>query len=104
MRKFIIKNIFLILSFSLIIIVPGCYYIREGYSLVRIYSSANKIDAELKRNDIQDNERELLLHVKQIRRYAVDKLGLKENKNYTTYSNLDRDYLVNVLSACEPDS
>ena len=42
--------------------------------------------------------------VADIRRFAMTELGLKENKNYTRYVQLDRDYLAAVVSASEKDS
>ena len=42
--------------------------------------------------------------VNDIRRFAMEELGLKESKNYTRYVELDRDYLAAVVSACARDS
>jgi predicted aminopeptidase len=39
-----------------------------------------------------------------IRRFAVEELGLRESKNYTRYVELDRDYLAAVVSASAKDS
>ena len=39
-----------------------------------------------------------------IRRFAMEDLGLQESKNYTRYVALDRDYLAAVVSACADDS
>jgi predicted aminopeptidase len=39
-----------------------------------------------------------------IRRFAVEELGLKMSKNYTRYVHIDRDYLAAVVSACAVDS
>jgi predicted aminopeptidase len=39
-----------------------------------------------------------------IRRFAMEELGLKESKNYTKYVELDRDYLAAVVSASAKDS
>jgi predicted aminopeptidase len=37
------------------------------------------------------------------RQFAVDSLGLQAAKSFTTFSQLDRDTLVLVLSAAYPD-
>ena len=42
--------------------------------------------------------------VADIRRFAMEELGLKASKNYTRYVELDRDYLAAVVSACAADS
>jgi predicted aminopeptidase len=42
--------------------------------------------------------------VRDIRRFAMEELGLKESANYTKYVELDRDYLAAVVSAAARDS
>jgi predicted aminopeptidase len=42
--------------------------------------------------------------VQEIRRYAVEEIGLEQNKNYTRYLELDKDYIVDVVTACAADS
>jgi predicted aminopeptidase len=42
--------------------------------------------------------------VHDIRRFAMEELGLKESRNYTNYVELDRDYLAAVVSASAKDS
>jgi predicted aminopeptidase len=42
--------------------------------------------------------------VRDIRRFAMEELGLKESANYTRYVELDRDYLAAVVSASARDS
>ncbi len=42
--------------------------------------------------------------VQDIRRFAMEELGLEMSKNYTRYVNIDRDYLAAVVSACAADS
>ena len=42
--------------------------------------------------------------VEDIKRFAMEELGLQKSKNYTRFVELDRDYLAAVVSACEADS
>jgi predicted aminopeptidase len=42
--------------------------------------------------------------VGEIRRYATEVIGLQTNRNYTRYLELDRDYVVDVVTACAADS
>lgn len=51
-----------------------------------------------------DDERVFAEQVEDIRRFAVNELGLSESKNYTRYVELDRDYLAAVVSASAKDS
>jgi predicted aminopeptidase len=42
--------------------------------------------------------------VQDIRRFAMEELGLRESRNYTRYVEIDREYLAAVVSACAQDS
>ena len=54
--------------------------------------------------DSSDEDRLFVQRVENIRRFAMEELGLKASKNYTRYVSLDRDYLAAVVSACADDS
>jgi predicted aminopeptidase len=84
--------------------LSGCYYITEGCNLISVYSKAKDINTVLKEPNLPQDERDLLLLVKDIKAFAVNELGLKDNKNYTTYVKLDKNYLVDVVAACTADS
>ena len=49
-------------------------------------------------------DRLFVQRVENIRRFAIEDLGLKESKNYTRYVELDRDYLAAIVSASAKDS
>ena len=60
---------------------------------------------ELAKNDAVSEEEKLFVQkVNDIRRFAMNDLGLAESKNYTRYVELDRDYLAAVVSASAKDS
>lgn len=42
--------------------------------------------------------------MKDVRRFAVEDLGLAENRNYTTFKRTPSDHLATVVSACPADS
>ncbi len=95
------KTIILLLT---IILLSSCYYVTQGYNLLNTYSKAEKIDKIIKKENLPKDEKELLLLVKDIKKYAVNTLGLKKNKNYTKYIQHKRNYLVDVVYACKTDS
>lgn len=82
----------------------NCYLLKQGIYILDYNRKAVDIDSMLR--DSSDNAKlvEFLETVKEIRRYATDSVGLKKNKNYYKYVKTDRDYLVNVLSACDKTS
>lgn len=99
--KKIIVSIFISL---LLLCLCGCYYITEGCNLIHIYSKAKDIDSILEKQDLPQDDRELFILVKNIKTFASSDLGLRDNNNYSTYVKIERDYLVDVVSACASDS
>lgn len=71
--------------------------------MVRHMSSARDIDEVLKDGNLPLGSRNMLLLVKEVKKYAVETIGLKDDKNYSKYVEIERDYLVDVVSACEKD-
>lgn len=52
--------------------------------------------------NLDPDTKDFLLQVEDIRNFAIEELGLGENKNYTTYLELDQDVLAWIVSACDP--
>ncbi len=98
-----IKKYILILT-VIIILLSGCYYISEGYNLLTTYSKAKDIDKIIEKGNISEDEKEFFLIIKKIKDYAVNNLGLKKNKNYSKYIRIDKNYLVDIVTACDSDS
>jgi predicted aminopeptidase len=91
----------------LLIIIPllsNCYYVTQGYNLVNTYSKAKKIENIIKEKDIAQEEKKFFLLIQKIKNYSVNKIGLVNNKNYTKYISLNKNYLVDLVTACEKDS
>ncbi len=85
----------------------GCYVSRAAYEEARILSRRQPI-AKLAADTSAASAAELVTRAKlalvvAARTFAVDSLGLKAGKSFTTYSRLDRDTLVLVLSAAYRD-
>jgi len=85
----------------------GCYISRAAYEEARILSRRQpiaRLAADTSANAKTDAAtRAKLGLVVAARRFAVDSLGLNAGKSFTTYSRLDRDTLVLVLSAAYRD-
>jgi len=89
-------RIFLIIIFSGCALFPGCYTIKQGVTLLGYLNRAIPLEKT-------DNE-EFVNLVNDIRKFAMEELGLAMSKNYTRYVELDRDYLAAVVSASAKDS
>ncbi|MDR2210719.1 MAG: aminopeptidase [Spirochaetaceae bacterium] len=84
-----------------ILVFSGCYTLKQGAVMLGYLGKA----VPLENLDAADAEtRAFIRRVADIRRFAMEELGLRESKNYTRYVEIDRDYLAAVVSACAADS
>jgi predicted aminopeptidase len=84
-------------------LLSGCYTFKQGTALLGYLNKAQPLESLLEKQP--DEETRLFVErVRDIRAYAQDELGLLDSKNYTTYVEIDRDYLAAVVSACAADS
>ncbi len=104
MKKKPVKIIMVVTGVLLALMVLNqCYLTKQGSYMVRYISSARDIDEVLKEEDLPPDSRNMLLIVTEVKKYAVETIGLKDDKNYSKYVEIERDYLVDVVSACEKD-
>lgn len=78
------------------------YGIRQGYGQVRIVWQARPIEEFMANPDFPDSLKSKLLLIQEIRRYAIDSLGLKDTENYQTLFDQKGEELMWVVQACEP--
>ena len=89
----------------------GCYTLKQGTTMLGYLNRAVPLETLLDAgggkgealSEAEKNRRFVEL-VRDIRRFAMEELGLKASKNYTRYVQLDRDYLAAVVSASAADS
>ncbi|MDR1429113.1 MAG: aminopeptidase [Spirochaetaceae bacterium] len=88
----------------------GCYTLKQGAAMLGYLNRAVPLESLLEvesgsgaEGDAEETRR-FVEQVYDIRRFAVEELGLKESKNYTRYVELDRDYLAAVVSASAKDA
>ncbi len=72
--------------------------------MLNYYSNTIDFDTVLADNNTDDETKEMLLRVIDIKEFAVNEFGLNEGKNYTRYKEIERDYLITLVSACKSDS
>lgn len=89
-----------------IVFVSGCasqagYLLKQGASLLEYSTGARPVQSLLDDPSTAPDTREFLLRVQDIRRFAVEKVGLKSNDNYASYKEIRRDHLVDVVQACD---
>jgi predicted aminopeptidase len=93
----------------------GCYTLKQGTALLGYLGQAVPLEsllesgppadpADIHPADVSEENRRFVEQVQDIRRFAVEELGLELTKNYTKYVAIDRDYLAAVVSASAADS
>lgn len=85
-------------------IVDGPYLLSQGFSMLRLRTGIRDISKLLQDDYIDPQTREFFLLARDIREFAVEELGLSDTPNYTSYAAVERDYLVDVVSAVRTDS
>ena len=85
--------------------LPGCalpYYLQAARGQIHLLHQRVPIDELLVDPGTDPTTQQRLELVREIRRFAVEALGLPDNKSYTSYVDLQRDYVVwNVVAAPE---
>ncbi len=78
---------------------PLSYLAKQGRYLLRYGTGAKDADSLIASPRTDLETRDFLVLAREIRRFASDRIGLRENGSFTRYKEIDRDYLVSVVSA-----
>ena len=91
---------------SLLAAVYHYKLVRYGYQQLKgqlhIIVNARPVSECLQDASVPDSIKQKLLFIGEVRKYAVDSLGLKDSKNYTTLYNQQNKPVLWVLTACQP--
>ncbi|MFI5239395.1 MAG: aminopeptidase, partial [Gemmatimonadales bacterium] len=102
--KWLLATVGITLGALLIAVGPtACYLSRGAWEEARILSRRQPISAMLADPATPPTLRAKLTVVEAARRFAHDSLGLRTGDSFTTYSHVDHDTLVLVLSAAYRD-
>ncbi len=95
---------FAVLLLAFFALVPaGRYVLHAAWAEGRILARRRSIEQILEDSTVSARTRGKLSLVLDARRFAVDSLGLRAGQSFTTFSRVDRDTLVLVLSAAYRD-
>jgi predicted aminopeptidase len=84
-----------------IIPLSGCYLLKQGCYVMKYSAEAKRIDTLLQRADTPEDLKAFFLLVDEVRRFSSDSIGLVENDNYSTYVNVDKKHIVDVVYGAE---
>lgn len=98
------KHLKILASTVILLQLNSCYLVNQGFSLLKYNFSAIPLEQVYKDPKTTNKIKERIQLVFEIREFAINKLGLKQNKTYTKYVQLnDKNYLVNVVVGSKPD-
>lgn len=78
------------------------YGLAQGYGQLRIVWNARPIAEVMEDPATPDSIRLKLDYIGQVRKYAIDSLGLNDTENYTTYFDQGGKEILWVVTASEP--
>jgi len=78
------------------------YGVRMGYGQLKIIWGAKPVETFLADPSFPDSLKAKLHLIEEIRKYAIDSLGLKDTENYKTLYDQHDQELMWVVQACEP--
>ncbi len=89
-------------------LLAGCqtiaYYAQAVGGHMRILNQQRPIEAVLEDESVAPETRKQLRKIVAVRQFASDKLQLPDNKSYTRFADLDREYVVWNVVATPPYS
>ena len=96
------------LVFILSLILSSCASVSENFKLVEnhfaILRDAELIEDILKKKGINENLREKLFLVNEIKDFSYEKLSFKRTSSYSTYVDIEREAVVWNIVATKPNS
>lgn len=91
-----------LLVLALCATISGCYYMQAAAGQWAVLRKSEPIDDVLDEEDTPQELSERLRLVQAARRFSIDELGLPDNKSYSSYTDIEREFVVwNVFAAPE---
>jgi predicted aminopeptidase len=78
------------------------YGLSQGYGQFKVLYNAESVEKALQDKTFPDSLKQKLLLIQEIRKYAIDSLGLNESKSYTTIYNQHGKAILWNVTAAEP--
>lgn len=81
-----------------------CYLAKQGFYTVKYSFSARSIDKTVKKKNIDDSLKTLFENIRSIKKYSIENIGLADNKNYTRFISIKKNYLIDLFAASKTDT
>ena len=106
MKKVLKKLLLAFLLIILVLIVWNwsliLYGIRQGIGQLNVVWKARPVSEILEDKSTPDTLRQKLLLIEEVRKFAIDSLGLKDMNNYKSLFDQQGKEIMWVVTACEP--
>jgi predicted aminopeptidase len=107
MRKTIIKRVLWSILALLVVLVIAywnliVYGVRQGRGQLNIVWNARPVEEFMQDPAFPDSLKTRLRLIDDVRRYAIDSLGLRDTENYKTLYDQKGEEIMWVVTACEP--
>jgi predicted aminopeptidase len=95
---------FAIMLYGLIEYQMVIYGLSQGKGQLSIILNTQPIDDVLKDENFPDSLKQKLKLIQEIKKFAVDSIGIYPSNNYSSLYQQDKQAILRVVSACEPYS
>ena len=106
LRKIIKRTLLALLAVVVVLILVYwdlvAYAARQGYGQLNIVWNARPVGEFLNDPEFPDSLKERLHFIDEVRKYAIDSLGLKDTENYKTMYDQKGKEIMWVVMACQP--
>jgi predicted aminopeptidase len=82
-----------------VLLLSNCYLWKQGSRVLSYSSRSVPIPKLMQRLETPDSLKQFFLLVNEIRAFATDSIGLAKNSNFTRFVSINRQYLIDLVSA-----
>ena len=96
-------SLFILVLFA-VVSMTSCWYTKQAFHFLSERAGSVPVERLAGDPGVRAEVKLFLENVETIRHFATESLGLEASRNYTRYVTLDRDYVADVVSACDSSS
>lgn len=78
------------------------YGLEQGYGQLKMVQNAQPISEIMQNQSISDSVKQKINFIGEIKKYAIDSLGINQSENYSTFFDQGKTATLLTFSACEP--
>ena len=103
-KKILLAVLIVLAAISIVYWDLLTYGLGQAQGQIRIVTQTRSIEEVLSDSEFPDSLKQKILIIEEVRKFAIDSIGLKNSENYTTLYDQKGETALWNLSACEPYS